>query len=59
MDEQFLKGMSGEDKRARCCWCCERGPVILRAQLQRSAYACGEAIRLRAFIDNEGDEPVR
>lgn len=59
MDEQYMKSMSGHDKRTTCCLCCERGPVTLHTQLDRSAYVCGESIRLRANIDNQGEETVR
>uniref|UniRef100_T1HCV7 Arrestin C-terminal-like domain-containing protein n=1 Tax=Rhodnius prolixus TaxID=13249 RepID=T1HCV7_RHOPR len=30
-----------------------------RSELERSAYVCGESIRLRADIDNQGEEEVR
>lgn len=39
--------------------CCERGAISLRSQLLRSAYVCGESIKLKATIDNQGDEDVR
>lgn len=51
--------MVGQDKRTTCCLCCEKGPVVLRTQLERSAYVCGESIKLRASIDNQGEEEVR
>jgi len=51
--------MIGQDKKTTCCFCCERGPVSLRAQLERSAYVCGESIKLRADVDNQGEEEVR
>ncbi|XP_050700191.1 arrestin domain-containing protein 2-like [Eriocheir sinensis] len=59
MDEQYLKPMVGQDKRALCCLCCKRGPVSLRTQLERSAYVCGESIKLKADIDNQSDEEIR
>ncbi|XP_059468819.1 arrestin domain-containing protein 2-like [Neocloeon triangulifer] len=59
MDDQYLKPMIGQDKKTTCCFCCERGPVSLRAQLERSAYVCGESIKLRADVDNQGEEEVR
>lgn len=58
--KSFLqKPMVGQDKRTTCCLCCEKGPVALRTQLERSAYVCGESIKLRASIDNQGEEEVR
>lgn len=32
---------------------------MLRSQLLRSAYVCGESIKLKATIDNQGEEDVR
>ena len=51
--------MVGQDKRTSCCFCCKRGPVSLRTQLERSAYVCGESIKMKADIDNQGEEGVR
>ncbi|RZF38361.1 hypothetical protein LSTR_LSTR009256 [Laodelphax striatellus] len=59
MDEQYLKPMVGTDKRTTCCLCCEKGHVVLRTQLERSAYVCGESIKLKASVDNQGEEEVR
>lgn len=49
----------GQDKRTTCCLCCQRGPVTLHTQLERSAYVCGESIKLKANIDNQGEETAR
>ncbi|XP_076052796.1 arrestin domain-containing protein 2-like [Oratosquilla oratoria] len=59
MDDQYLKPMVGQDKRALCCLCCRRGPVALRTQLERTAYVCGESIKLKADIDNQSEEEIR
>ncbi|BES98455.1 Arrestin (or S-antigen), N-terminal domain [Nesidiocoris tenuis] len=59
MEEQYLKPMIGEDKKTTCCFCCQRGPVVIRSELERSAYVSGESLRLRADIDNQGEEEVR
>uniref|UniRef100_T1J719 Arrestin C-terminal-like domain-containing protein n=1 Tax=Strigamia maritima TaxID=126957 RepID=T1J719_STRMM len=59
MDEQYLKPLIGQDKRSTCCLCCARGPVTLRTQLERSAYCCGESIKLKADIDNQSEEEAR
>ncbi|XP_058809353.1 arrestin domain-containing protein 3-like isoform X6 [Phymastichus coffea] len=56
MDEQYLKPVLGREVRTSCCFCCRRNPVELSAQLERSAYVCGESIKLRASIDNRGLE---
>lgn len=59
MDEQHLKPLFAHDKRATCCLCCRRGPVTLRSRLERSAYCCGESIKLKADIDNQSEKDVR
>ncbi|KAG7175696.1 Arrestin domain-containing protein 3-like 2 [Homarus americanus] len=45
--------------RSLCCLCCKRGPVSLRTQLERTAYVCGESIKLKADIDNQSEEEIR
>lgn len=59
MEEQYLKPMVGQDKKTTCCLCCKKGPIALRTQLERSAYVCGESIKLKATIDNQGEDNVR
>ncbi|XP_042908083.1 arrestin domain-containing protein 2 [Parasteatoda tepidariorum] len=59
MDEQYLKPLMAADQRATCCLCCRRGVVSVRANLERSAYCCGESIRLKADIDNQSEEVLR
>lgn len=59
MDEQYLKPMVGQQRKSQCCLCCQRGDITLRCELERSAYVCNESLRLRATIDNQGEEPVR
>lgn len=48
--------MIGSEVHTSCCFCCRRNPVELSAQLERSAYVCGESIKLRAALDNRGLE---
>lgn len=59
MDKQFLKPIEGRDNRSVCCFCCRQGVVSIKAYLERSAYCCGESIRLKADIDNQSEEIVR
>ncbi|CAG9770230.1 unnamed protein product [Ceutorhynchus assimilis] len=59
MDENYLKPTILESRRSTCCWCCKKGTVSLRSVLERSAYACRESIKLKATIDNQGEEEVR
>ncbi|XP_064625332.1 arrestin domain-containing protein 3-like isoform X2 [Lineus longissimus] len=58
MDERFLSAMSAEDHRNACCLCCGKGPVSLSATLARSAYCCGENMKLKCEIQNGSDENV-
>lgn len=53
------KPLEGRDKRSVCCFCCRQGVVSMKAYLERSAYCCGESIRLKADIDNQSEEIVR
>ncbi|CAL8089540.1 unnamed protein product [Orchesella dallaii] len=53
------KPIRGECKRKTCCLCCERRVVSLRTQLDRSAYCCGESLRVKADIDNQSEEEAR
>ncbi|XP_017774477.1 PREDICTED: arrestin domain-containing protein 3-like [Nicrophorus vespilloides] len=58
MDEQYLKPAVMEDRRSLCCWCCKKGTLSLRCVLERSAYVCRESVKLKATIDNQGQEEV-
>lgn len=51
--------MVGQDKKSDCCLCCRKGDLTLRCVLERSAYVCGESLKLKATIDNQGQEAVR
>ena len=53
------KPLIGSDKRSVCCLCCQRGVVSLKTLVERTAYCCGESIRLKADIDNQSEENVR
>jgi len=59
MEEQYLKPLSWRRKRTSCCLCCRKGPLSLSVQLDRSAYVCGESLRLKADINNRSAEDVR
>ncbi|KAK6039216.1 arrestin domain protein [Cooperia oncophora] len=48
MEEKYLSSLSGQDRKTTCCWCCRRGALALRVVLDRTAYVCGENIRVRA-----------
>ncbi|XP_050077761.1 arrestin domain-containing protein 3-like [Anopheles maculipalpis] len=59
MDEQYLKPISGQDKKVKCCLCCAKGPVTLSCSLDRTAFCCGETLKLKSIIDNQGEEAVK
>lgn len=48
--------MVGEDRKTDCCLCFKRGPLSLRVTLERTAYVCGEMVRLRADVENKTDQ---
>ncbi|KJH48238.1 arrestin domain protein [Dictyocaulus viviparus] len=52
MEEKYLSALSGQDRKTTCCWCCRRGALALRIVLERTAYVCGENIRIRAQVEN-------
>ncbi|KHJ79729.1 arrestin domain protein, partial [Oesophagostomum dentatum] len=47
-----MGALSGQDRKTTCCWCCRRGALALRVVLDRTAYVCGENIRIRAQVEN-------
>lgn len=49
----------GERRRPRFSLCWDRKRVTLRTKLDRSAYVCGESLRVKADIDNQSDEEAR
>ncbi|VDO72028.1 unnamed protein product [Haemonchus placei] len=52
MEEKYLSALSGQDRKTTCCLCCRRGALALRVVLDRTAYVCGENIRVRAQVEN-------
>ncbi|VDM66658.1 unnamed protein product [Strongylus vulgaris] len=57
MEEKYLSALSGQDRKTTCCWCCRRGALALRVVLERTAYVCGENIRVRAQVENRQSTP--
>ncbi|XP_013414135.1 arrestin domain-containing protein 3 [Lingula anatina] len=58
MDERYLTALTAEDKLTTCCFCCNKGPVVLKATLDRSGYCCGENIKLKAEVQNGSGNKV-
>ncbi|GAB0095309.1 arrestin domain-containing protein 3 [Sergentomyia squamirostris] len=59
MEEQYLKPLTAQDKKVKCCLCCAKGPVTLSCSLDRSAYCCGETLKLKSVIDNQGEDSAK
>jgi len=56
----FLKSpLTGQDHKIRCQPCCRRGVVALRVILERSAYCCGEQIKLNLHLENRQECPTQ
>lgn len=56
MEEKYISPMVGADKKTVCCLCCRRGPIGLQVTLERTAYVCGENIRMHAQVENQSDQ---
>ncbi|XP_014661819.1 PREDICTED: uncharacterized protein LOC106804925 [Priapulus caudatus] len=56
--ENIKHAVESKDTKTICCLCCKRGPVLLHCSLERSAYCCGEYIRLTAHVNNQTPENV-
>ncbi|VDM42535.1 unnamed protein product [Toxocara canis] len=48
MEEKYLNALVGQDRKTTCCW----------ITLDRTAYVCGENIRIRAHVENRQDVSV-
>jgi len=58
MEEKYLSPMTAQDHRVQWFQCCKRGTIALRTVLERTAYCCGENLKLRAHIENRQDFSV-
>ena len=54
----FQQALHGSEQTRQCCLCCAIGPINLEATLERSAYCCGENVKLKAEIQNGSDQNV-
>ncbi|RUS88856.1 hypothetical protein EGW08_003401 [Elysia chlorotica] len=57
-DERYLSPVSSTAKRSSCSLCCGKGPLLLRASLDRTSFVCGEHISLKAEVQNGSDAEV-
>ncbi|VDK44040.1 unnamed protein product [Anisakis simplex] len=58
MEEKYLSALVGQDRKTTYCWCCQKGALAMRITLDRTAYVCGENIRIRAHVENRQDYSV-
>ncbi|KAK2187124.1 hypothetical protein NP493_177g00000 [Ridgeia piscesae] len=56
MEDRYLVPVSCAAQSEQCCLCCVVGPVNIEATLERSAYCCGEKVKLKYEIQNGGEE---
>ncbi|XP_046337176.2 arrestin domain-containing protein 2-like isoform X1 [Haliotis rufescens] len=42
-----------------CCWCCASGPISANFSIDRQGYVPGEAIILKAEIDNQSNRRIK
>uniref|UniRef100_A0A914MUC6 Arrestin C-terminal-like domain-containing protein n=1 Tax=Meloidogyne incognita TaxID=6306 RepID=A0A914MUC6_MELIC len=59
LEEKYLSPLTGQDHKIRCQPCCRRGVVALRVILERSAYCCGEQIKLNLHLENRQECPTQ
>ena len=50
--------VSASQQSKKCCLCCMIGPISLEATLERSAYCCGENVKVKCEIQNGSDQNV-
>uniref|UniRef100_A0A914VSW8 Arrestin C-terminal-like domain-containing protein n=1 Tax=Plectus sambesii TaxID=2011161 RepID=A0A914VSW8_9BILA len=58
MEEKYLNSLVGQDRKTTCCLCCQRGSLALRLTLERTAYVCGENIRVHAQVENQSNQAI-
>uniref|UniRef100_A0A915PH48 Arrestin-like N-terminal domain-containing protein n=1 Tax=Setaria digitata TaxID=48799 RepID=A0A915PH48_9BILA len=59
MDERYCCALLGQDKKITWHGCCKRGAIALRVIMDRTAYLCGENVRILAHVENRLDGEVR
>ncbi|EFO23210.2 hypothetical protein LOAG_05274 [Loa loa] len=52
MDEKYCCALLGQNKEVRWHGCCRRGALALRVIMDRTAYLCGENVRILAHVEN-------
>nr|CDQ03298.1 BMA-ARRD-6 [Brugia malayi] len=52
MDEKYCCALLGQNKEVTWHGCCRRGALALRVIMDRTAYLCGENVRILAHVEN-------
>ncbi|OZC05348.1 arrestin domain protein [Onchocerca flexuosa] len=52
MDEKYCCALLGQNKEIKWHGCCRRGALALRVIMDRTAYLCGENVRILAHVEN-------
>ncbi|KAM3719854.1 Arrestin domain-containing protein [Dirofilaria immitis] len=52
MDEKYCCALLGQNKKITWHGCCRRGALALRVIMDRTAYLCGENVRILAHVEN-------
>ncbi|VDK87928.1 unnamed protein product [Litomosoides sigmodontis] len=52
MDEKYCCALLGQNKKVTCYGCWRRGALALRVIMDRTAYLCGENVRILAHVEN-------
>ena len=47
-----------EVEKTVCCLCCESGPIKVYAEIDKTGYVPGEAIRVTGFVDNQTNRDI-
>ncbi|VDM14556.1 unnamed protein product [Wuchereria bancrofti] len=55
MDEKYCCALLGQNKEVTWHGCCKRGALALRVIMDRTAYLCGENVRILAHVENRQD----
>uniref|UniRef100_A0A0R3S451 Arrestin_C domain-containing protein n=1 Tax=Elaeophora elaphi TaxID=1147741 RepID=A0A0R3S451_9BILA len=55
MDEKYCCALLGQNKEVTWHGCCRRGGLALRVIMDRTAYLCGENVRILAHVENRQD----
>ncbi|XP_046337202.1 arrestin domain-containing protein 3-like [Haliotis rufescens] len=58
-DPNAMIPAQGANSKTLCCWCCASGPISANFSIDRQGYVPGEAIILKAEIDNQSNRRIK